>query len=243
MGDSKREEQLLQDVGRLARHKRVDTETDDSGYQPLSEARRAAIIDHVLDSANDNRRGWLKHLVGYLSTAAAAALVAVFITNQSRDKSDTSDEAVAVKPPFNSWKIDGGGPPAPHQGTSAPSPKRLICQGQLFTLTLAVTRGRTIDPDAPLELVLRVTPNEGQAHRFAYDIRHDERFEWSKGEPALVFDGTIETLAPIPVGSWTLEPSLGAPGVCSPEGDLSACTSLRSIAVEIVDGEHCDAAE
>jgi len=40
-----------------------------------------------------------------------------------------------------------------------------------------------------------------------------------------------------------LEPSLGAPGVCSPEGDLSACTSLRSIAVEIVDGDHCDAAE
>lgn len=137
-------------------------------------------------------------------------------------------------------RIDGGGPPPAHQGAS-PSPEaQLLCQDRPMRLVLATPLGSSIDTNAPLELTLEATPPAGSGHRFAFDVRRDERWQWVDGGRALLFAGTLEQLAPLTPGRWTLQVSAGAPGACSVRGGLG-CSSLEVRTIEVIAKGSCDA--
>ena len=187
------------------------------------------------------------HWLGYLVTAIATAAAIVLVVRSVPEPSPTPEEPPvptarveeASPPPFGSWRIDGGSPPPDHQG---PAKRMQVCSDRPTRLTVAVASDATIDPEAPLQLVLVATPAEGPSHRLLFDIDGDQRFAWEDGGRALVLHGTLGSLAPLTPGTWVLEPRIGSPGACATHDDSRRCTFLPAMAIE-VDGDDCAGAE
>lgn len=217
-----------------------------------------------------NGRGrWLSS-VAYFTVAAAAVVATFFVvvprpgSRRAATVADGSSElssglwsgrsselgsepgvAKDTRPAFASVRIDGGGPPPEHQGAGLvengkPHDAQLVCLGRPLQLALAVTKGQHVDPSVPLEITLEATPPWGSSHRFVYDVGHDDRFAWVDDGQALVFSGTLEQLAPLSPGRWTLQISAGTPGTCSLHQDRSACFSTKVRTIEVIEHNHCD---
>lgn len=222
----------------------------DRALQIQDESQRP--IGELLEPAA-NDRGRLSWVAP--AAAAVAAIVGTFaivtprsgprtdleVTQQAPAATGPAAPAIPTAPPFASVRIDGGGPPPSHQGPASTTEPPRICQDRPMQLTLAVTRGQPIDPAMPLELTLEATPPWGPSHRFVYDVSRDERWQWSDDGQALVFSGTLDRLAALTPGRWTLRIDAGAPGACSVREPGSGCSSMKVRNIEVVSAQGCDA--
>jgi hypothetical protein len=255
MNDSKRDRlgdlqefELLEDLGLLARGKQARQEADEPGYRPLSPSRQAALVERVLGpvallepevvsmepegAAND--RGWPGRVFGYLASAAAAAAVTFMVSGEPPEPAPT-------RPPFGSWRIDGGGPMPGHLGAAKPSESVRVCPGRRMRLSLAVTPDQQVDRSQPLEVIVDATTTHGPSHRFLYEVKDGERFEWTDDGHAVVFEGALEELLLLTPGSWTLQPSIGVSGTCRSPVDRPGCTPLKVRTITVVSEASCDA--
>lgn len=249
-----REQRLIDDLGRLARDKRARGDDVASEYRGLDSERAQAMLDAleaedgpaqpaaVLSPKRPPQSERRIHAITAAVTALAAAAAVVLLlrgtppTETTTTASVPASEGPASPLPFGSWRIDGGGPRAVHQGP-APS-KGLVCSSRPLELVLALTPGEPLDRSKPLELVLVSTPVEGQSTRHAFVVDEDDRLSWTPDGGALVLRGTLESLAPLSPGPWTIEPRVGPPGACTSTPAGPRCTSLGVRAIE-VDGAGC----
>lgn len=240
------------------------------GFEPFPDERADALIERALAAQDAEvvepaaavattsiepeppQTGRLLSMAAYL-VAAAAAVAATFLAVAPSPEPEDHDRVARhgessglaadgpAGPAFASLRIEGGGPLPLHQGKAIPRDSQQICLGRPMQLTLAVAKEGHVDPSEPLELVLEATPPWGSGHRFTYDVARDERLRWVDGGQALVFSGTLEQLAPLTPGSWTVQLSAGAPGTCSLRREGSGCTSMKVRTLEVIAQEGCDA--